>query len=72
MKKRSVVPKDAFGRMQLLAKVNGFTLKTEQDVLRICWLADTFREVYKIGNLRKDDAVRLRCKNHWKPPGRVP
>ena len=31
MKKRSIVPKNAFGRMQLLAKVNGFTMETEQE-----------------------------------------
>lgn len=46
------IPTEPFERMKILAQVNRFELRSEQDVFRICYLADTFREVYGIGNMR--------------------
>ena len=40
--------------MQILARANGFALRDPGDAFRICWLADTFRKIYKIGNMRID------------------
>ena len=45
------LPPTAFERMQLLARANGFVLKTESEVFRICYLADVFRKVYHIGDM---------------------
>jgi len=45
------LPPTAFGRMQLLARANGFILKSESEVFRICYLADIFRKVYHVGDM---------------------
>lgn len=46
--------------MKILAHANGFELKSEQEVFRICYLADTFRTVYKIENYRRDEDFKAK------------
>lgn len=47
---RKIPPAD-FERMQVLAHASGFSLKSESEVFRICYLADVFRKVYHIGDM---------------------
>lgn len=42
------IPRIEFERMKILAHVNGFELKSDKEVFRICYLADVFRGVYRI------------------------